>query len=242
MATPDPTYAPPELRPPPQTGWLHLAATVAPPTGPPFVRRDAGRTALLARLAELAREAQALAEVRQVSVYRGVLLPPAPRGADRSARFDVAVLVETTSVDALDAVRSTPPVAGMLAALRAAGSTVHVMTARCARLLAPVDRTRQGLFLFNHFAAGSDEVDTETAIALWEHLAGWYVKETGLTNSTLLAPTGESDFLLVNHARWDTSLPRLAADQFRKSTFRTYVRANLRANDVIAMPALYRLV
>jgi hypothetical protein len=240
IANPDPKYAPPALGETPPTGWRYIAAAVAPPSGPPFVRRDAARSALLAELSALAGEARALPEVRQVSVYRAVLIAPVGKEASRPARFDVAVLVETVSPELLATVRDAPPIARMLAAVRAAGS-VQVMAARCARFLGPVDRTRQGLFLFNHFTA-LEEVDPAVALSLWEHLAGWYAVETGLDNSTLLVPTGASDYLMVNHARWDMSLPRLAAAQFLKPSFRGYVRANLRANRIVAMPALYRLV
>jgi hypothetical protein len=241
IVNPDPKYAPPTFLPPPQTGWLHIAATVAPPNGAPFVRSNAARSALLAQLSAIAREAQALPEVQQVSVYRAVLIAPAAAGAALPARFDVAVLVETTSPDVLDVVHNAPPIARTLAAVRSASSAVHVMTARCARFLGPVDRGRQGLFLFNHFAALGDDVGLPVALGLWEHMAAWYGTETGLTNSTLLVPAGDSDYLMVNHARWDIGLPRLAAAQFLKRSFRSYVQANLRAHHIVAMPVLYRL-
>ncbi|MBS1884244.1 MAG: hypothetical protein JSS97_14960 [Actinobacteria bacterium] len=241
IRNPDPRYAPPALGEPPRTGWLYIAASVAPPSGPPFVRRDAARSALLAQLSALAEEARVLPEVLRVSVYRAVLIAPVGREVSRPARFDVAVLVETASPELLATVRDAPPIARMPAAANDAGS-VQVMAARCARFLGPVDRTRQGLFLFNHFAAADDEVDLSVALSLWEHLAAWYAAETGLDNSTLLVPTGESDHLMVNHARWDIGLPRLAAAQFLKPSFRGYVQANLRAHHLVAMPALYRLV
>jgi hypothetical protein len=46
----------------------------------------------------------------------------------------------------------------------------------------------------------------------------WYQAETGLDNSTLLAPIeGEtSDFVIVNHARWDSSLFSVLAKQLGK--------------------------
>ncbi len=231
-------YAPPVFAPPPQSGYLHVAAAVAPPTGPPFVRRDARRSALLVRLKELAGDLQRVREVVQVTVYRAVLVPPAARGARHPARYDVAVLVEATSPEVLGAVRAAQPYQAMLAAITAATTDVHVMAARCLRFLGAVDRTRPGLFLFNHFVAD----DGDVATGLWEHLAGWYVTETGLTNSTLLAPVdGGADYVFVNHARWDKSLLRLAVEQFAKRSFHSYVRANLRANHVVAMPVLYRL-
>jgi hypothetical protein len=67
--------------------------------------------------------------------------------------------------------------------------------------------------------------------------------ETGLDNSTLLVPLeGErSDYLAINNARWEESLPRFLWRQFSRKSFRTYVLANLEANCVGAMPVLYRL-
>jgi hypothetical protein len=92
----------------------------------------------------------------------------------------------------------------------------------------------------NHFFAEDEDV----ALALWERLAAWYQRETGLRDSMLLAPLEgrNSIFALVNHAGFDTGLPRLFIDQFAKRSFFTYVQANLRANDIVAMPVLYRLV
>jgi hypothetical protein len=230
-------YAPPAFTEPPKTGYLHLAASVAPPTGPPFVRPDAGRAALLDRLKDMAAELERLDSVGRVTVYRAVLVPPAGRGTRRPARYDVAVLVETSSPDVLDDVRTAAPYERMVAAVTAAARDVHVMAARCLRFVGDVDKSRPGLFLFNYFAAD----DVTVATQVWEHLAGWYVAETGLDNSTLLAPIGDADYVFVNHARWDRSLLRLAVDQFAKRSFRRYVLANLRANHIVAMPVLYRL-
>jgi hypothetical protein len=63
-----------------------------------------------------------------------------------------------------------------------------------------------------------------------------------MNNSTLLIPLdGErSDYVIINHARWD-SLLRFLWQQFSKKSFKTYMQANLDANRVGAMPILYRL-
>lgn len=227
-----PAFAPPQFRATPTSGYLHLGAAVAPPTGPPFVRPDARRSALLAQLAELAAEVERLDTVRRASLYRAVLVPPIG-----TARYDVAMLVETSAPEALADVQASVPVAKVRAALDEVATDVHVMAARCVRSLGEVDRTRQGLFLFNHFTAA----DPAIALPLWEHLAGWYAARTGLDNSTLLAPVEPDDYVLVNHARWDKGPLRLAVEQFARPSFHRYVRANLRAHDVVAMPVLYRL-
>lgn len=237
IVNPDPKYAQPPLAVPPTAGYLHIAASVAPPAGPPFVRPNAGRTRLLDQLKRSAADLEDVNGVARVSVYRAILIPPLGRSAQHPARFDVAVLVETISPAALETVTDSASCQQILAATRAAARNVHVMAARCVRSLGEVDTTRPGLFLFNHFAAA----DPEIALELWEHLAGWYVAETGLDNSTLLAPNEADDYALVNHARWDKSPARLAIEQFAKPSFSRYVRANLRAHQVTAMPALYRL-
>jgi hypothetical protein len=233
-----PKYAPPPLAEPPKSGYLHLAASVSPPVGPPFVRRDATRAALLGRCSRLAAELERHGAVRRVSVYRAVLIPPLGRETAHPARYDVAVLIETGSPEVVGEVAQAPAYRRMSDDIAGVARDVHVMAASCARSLGEVDRSRQGLFLFNHFSAE----DAELATRVWEHLAGWYVAETGLDSSTLLAPLGESDYALVNHARWDKSVPRLAVEQFAAPSFHSYVRANLRAHGMVAMPVLYRLV
>jgi hypothetical protein len=63
-----------------------------------------------------------------------------------------------------------------------------------------------------------------------------------MDNSTLLAPLEDqpSDYVVINHARWD-GLLGFAVRQFTKKSFRSYMVANLDAHDVGAMPILYRL-
>jgi hypothetical protein len=237
IVNPSPKFEPPAFRPPPESGYLYLAASVAPPTGPPFVRRDARRDALLVHLVQSAAALEQMPAVVRASVYRGVLVPPAPRSAQHPARYDIAVLIETDSPESLDGVRASAAYKQLHDALSGAANDVHVMPARCLRYIGPVDRNTQGLFLFNHFTAA----DLQVATSVWEHLSGWYVAETKLDNSTLLAPIGTDDYVFVNHARWDKSPLRLAVEQFGRPSFRNYVLANLRANKVVAMPVLYRL-
>jgi hypothetical protein len=228
------------LRPSP-LGYIHLAATVGPPPGrTPFPGRSPKKAGLLTQLGFLAREVERLAMVERATVYRAILFAP-PAGtagqAPRLARHDVVVLIETTSPEVLGEVQGTQPYNALAAAVTQAATDVHVMTAHCRKRVGEVDRTRQGLFLFNYFVAD----DAAVALQLWEHLAGWYAVETGLDNSTLLEPLGPADYVFVNHARWDDSLPRLLLRQLTKPSFRTYVLANLQANRTRAMPILYRL-
>jgi len=242
IVNPDPKYPRVALTDPPPTGYLLLAAVVEPTVGrTPFPRGGPRKTALLAELKVLAARLEGLEAVTKATIYRAVLIPPpgrdARRMAARPARYDVAALVETTTVDVLGDVEGSPEYRKLHDALTAAAREAYQIPARCLRRVGEVDKTRPGLFLFNYFVAE----DPAVALEVWEHLAAWYAVETGLDNSTLLGPAGPSDYVFVNHARWNMSLPRFAARQFGKRTFYSYVLANLRANATAAMPILYHL-
>ena len=245
---PSPRYAPAALLEPSTSGYLHFAAEVNPPQRPgPLLYRGREKRELLARLGELARRLEREAAVEKATVLEAVAIPPLSRfpyvrehaGEIRLPRFDVALLVETTSTAVIPEVQATPPCREILEALRSHSRHVHAVAARNAKRMGDVDESRQGLFLFNYFVAD----DADRALRLWDHLARWYEVETGLDNSILLVPLeGErSDYLAINHARWDQSVPRFLSRQFLKRSFWTFVQANLATNRVGAMPVLYRL-
>jgi hypothetical protein len=242
IVNPEPRYGPVQLIDPPPYGYVHVAASVAPPRqpGPPILPRSEPRQHVIARLRSAARELENLDTVDKVTVYRASILPPPNRDARQKAphvaRYDVAALIETTFPDVIGEVRNSDGYRAIVAAANEHSSDVNVMAARCVRRVGDVDKTRQGTFLFNYFYAE----DSDLALRLWEYLAGWYAVETRMDNSTLLQPVDQSTFTFVNHARWD-NLPLFAFRQFAKRTFYTYMLANLRANNVIAMPILYRL-
>src|SRR5687768_13614596 len=93
-----PRYRPVPLVEPPGFGYIHIAAAVDPPTGPPFVRKSERRERLLTRLTSLAGRLADTQGVARATVYRGLVAPPptgyARRNAPHVARYDVAVLVE----------------------------------------------------------------------------------------------------------------------------------------------------
>jgi hypothetical protein len=89
------------LAPAPPYGYLLLAASIAPPTGPPLVRPNATRRAVLARLAEVLGGVATVDGVIRATGYRAVLIPPARPPEFRPdlepPRYDVAIPVETES-------------------------------------------------------------------------------------------------------------------------------------------------
>jgi hypothetical protein len=236
-----PRYRPAMLVDPPGLGYLLLSADVEPPTGRrPFPGTSATRTALVGRLKNVVAELARLDAVERATVYRTVLAPP-PSGYARTvehpARFDVMVLVETTSPDDLPALQTSEPYAQLRKELDSEATRVDAMPARCVKCIADVDKTRPGLFLFNYFVAE----DTDVALKLWDHLTGWFMTETGIDNSTVLQPTDRSQYAFVNHARWDYGVPRLWLRMFTKPSFWSFVQANMNANRVASMPILCRL-
>ena len=242
IVNPHPKYSSVGLIEPPATGYLLLAAVVEPALGQtPFPRRGPRKAALLSEMKALAASLEQLETVSKATVYRAALIPPPNRDAlrmgTRPARYDVVALVETGTVEVADDVAAGPEFRKLQETVTAAAREVYLMRARCLRRIADVDKTRQGLFLFNFFVAE----DPAVALELWDHLAAWYAVETDLDNSTLLGPQDKGDYVFVNHARWDMSLPRFAVKQFSKRTFYSYVLANMHANRTAAMPVLYHL-
>jgi hypothetical protein len=250
IVNPDPRYSRASLVEPSPLGYIHVAAEVRPRPLPLGALMPPGRAKweLVGTLKQVARELERLEPVQRVTIFNALPNPPATRFSDyvrereheiHVARFDLVVLIETESPEAAAEVQRTRPYEDLSAALHATAQHTHVITARNAKRVGDVDKTRQGLFLFNYFVAD----DPRVALELWDYLAGWYQVELGLENSTLLVPLEgeESDYVAINNARFDEGLPRFIARQMSRKSFRTYVQANLEANRVGAMPILYRL-
>jgi hypothetical protein len=203
-------------------GYIYAGMTVDPPGRAPFVRGSAKRDEALEKLKSVAGQLEALDEVVRATVYRAVLIPPIA-GAPR---FDVTVLLETTSPEEIDGVRSSE-------AFERLGAD-FVMAARNTRRIGATEQNLSGTFLFNHFTAE----DPERALEAWESLTGWYTTKTGVDNSTLLQPIGEAPYAFVNYVRLPRGPVRFMLDQLTRPSFHTFVRAKLRANGMVALPLL----
>ncbi len=228
---------------PASSGYLHLAAEVD--RRPSFLPNSQKKRELVAKCKRSCRQLEADPSVVSAVVFDALVIPPGRGefiekrpGEVHVARFDLAVLVETKSPEAADALRASPVYANIEHSIREAAAFTHRIVATNAKRIGPVDHETQGVFLFNYFFAG----DTAQNLAVWEYTAGWFQQETGLDNSTVLVPRhGEpSGYNIVNHCRWNRLRDVLPSLIF-KGSFRAYVLANFAANRVAAMPILYRM-
>ena len=241
----NPKYGRIKLIDPTTLGYIHIAAQTCEPAFPFRANTD---PEFLNGLKELASHLEQLDAIEAVTVFKAVGLPPVERlpyvrehvDSIHLARFDVVVLMETKSPESIEQVQATSLYHALVEYLRNEAEVIHVMAARNSKRVGDVDKTRDGLFLFNYFVAD----DVNIMMELWDYLADWYRVEMGLNNSTLLVPMHQetSDYLAINYARFDSGLPGFLAKQMSKKSFRNYILANLEANRVGAMPILYRLV
>jgi hypothetical protein len=246
----DRNYPSVKLIEPTTLSYIHIAAEVQPRSLPfsLFMPQGRKKSELLTALKALAHPLRQLDAVEKVTVFHASVMLPIERlpyikqrkDAIRIPRFDIVVLIETKSVLASREVQTTPAYRALVDTLTSKAERIHIITARNAKRIADVDKTLPGLFLFNYFVAD----DVEVMLQLWDYLAGWYAVETGLDNSTLLVPLeGErSDYLAINHARWDVSLLRILWRELSRATFTIYLQENLEANRVGSMPVWYWLV
>jgi hypothetical protein len=233
-----------QLVAPKSSGYVLLAAEVD--AHPPFLWSSREKRQMLEDCVGWCRRAAGEPGVLEAVTFQAMLVPPIGepgflrrrRGEFHRARFDVAILVETDSVARAEELRASALFRPLEARVHEDAGHVYVVTASNAKRIGAVDHGRDGVFLFNYFYAGS----LAQNLAVWEHTAGWFQRETGLDNSTVLQPTHSdlSEYTLINHCRWDRLRDVLPALVFKRS-FRDFVLAHFDANDTAPMPVLYRL-
>ncbi|MDR7275629.1 hypothetical protein [Catenuloplanes atrovinosus] len=187
-----------------------------------------------------------LDRVRAVSVFEAALFPPerpgrpAPGGSwGRPARYDSVMLIETGSPAEAESLLSDPVFGEVRATVEGGSTYTNVLPVRNVKKVDDVDRTKDGVFLFNFFFA----TDREDLLDIWDYTAGWWLAEGNMLNSELMMPLGMSDYAIINNARWDDwDDAHPAVHAFRKAGYREFVMANLDASGATAMPTLYRLV
>jgi hypothetical protein len=235
-------YSPAALIDPRPNGYLHIAAEIDPPARPGPVRPTNKIRETLTLLAPTLAQLSTAPEVTSVEAFRAAAFPPLAalpipdRHRDAARRYDLIVLIQTRDPSELDAIDDTPGYAELQQVLHTRARHVTITPARNVKRIADVP-AGDSLHLFNHFLA-----EDPSALDQWDQLAGWYQQEMGLTNSEVLAPLkpDSTPFAFINHASWNLSVPRFIVRQLSHPSFRTYVIANLRANQIGTLPYLYR--
>jgi hypothetical protein len=158
--------------------------------------------------------------VERATVYDAIAFTP-PAGDIKNwpihpAWFDVVVLVETASPGVAGEVRAAAVYQALTGTLTEYARRVHQSPLATCAGSAMWTRAARACSCSTTFAGDNFDL----AVELWDYLAGWYEAETGLENSTLLGPIEgeESDYVMINHARWDHSLPLFMACQLPKRT------------------------
>jgi hypothetical protein len=245
MVNASPKWEKAPLIEPSSLGYIHIGAAVSPPSRPgPVFRLGGEKKALLRTLKERATALEARPDVERVTVFRATAFMPGGEYIKEHpekppANFDVVVLVETRSPDDVAVVQDSDEYKALMGELEPVSKRLHIIRARNLKRIGDVDKTRQGTFVFNHLIGDNPDVLLEH----WEWLGGWYLVETGLDNSTLFTPIEgqQSDYVAINNARWEISLPHLILKQLPKRSFWNYVTKNLDAHNIGAWPVFYKL-
>jgi hypothetical protein len=231
-----------KLVPPTSSGYLLLAAEID--RRPMLLPSSRRKRALIRHVKEVLSSLRADERVVEAVAFDGLLSPARPgevlkdRPAVAIARFDFAILVETTSPETAEEFEQDAAWSTITRMVGERSRRSYRLRARNVRRMGPVDHSRDGVFLLNYFFADR----TDLNLAAWQYTAGWFRDQTGLDNSTVLLPDASSEpsYKLVNHARWDRLRDVMPALVFKRS-FHTYVLRHFSANGVAAMPVLYRL-
>jgi hypothetical protein len=154
------------------------------------------------------------------------------------AKFDVVMLIEFDTHESAKEFQKSLEWQNMEETYKLETKKSLTVTGVNVRRIGSVDHSKKGVFLFNYFYA--DQVKQN--LQVWEYTAGWFQDQTGLDNSTLILPdqVNESSYKIINHCRWDHLIDILPSLIFKKS-FKEFVLNNFEANNVAAMPILYRL-
>lgn len=228
---------------PVSSGYVHLMAEVD--SRLPFLPASRTKRDLLKECKRYCSELERRSDVKSAVAFRAILIPPGRGeflkqrpGKVHIAKFDVVILIETNTVEDAEKLRQSDVFVKLEERVREVARYSRIITASNVKRIGSVDHNRDGVFLFNYFFAD----DTNQNLAVWEYTAGWFQQESGLDNSTVLLPNHaqDSEYNIVNHCRWDHLRNILPSLLFKRS-FRSYVLSNFEANNVAAIPILFKL-
>jgi hypothetical protein len=229
---------------PTNSGYLLFALEIdrRPPIG--FFIESQNKKQILSGLKREVVNLRNNSKVIDITLFKAMIVPPG-RGAFLKkrpnveiAKFDVVLLIEFDSHKSVKEFQRSSEWQNIEETYKSGTKKSLTVTGVNVRRIGPVDHSKKGVFLFNYFYA--DQVKQN--LQVWEHTAGWFEDQTRLNNSTLILPdqVNEGSYKIINHCRWDRLIDILPSLIFKKS-FREFVLKNFEANNVAAMPILYRL-
>lgn len=230
---------------PANTFYLQIAAEIDHSLFPFFLKTSKEKKTLINRTKEWCKDLMLDENVVNAAVFKAKLIPPGTgkflkerAGKAQIPKYDYAILIEVSTKQKLQNIMKSKAYTEIIKQIKSISANMHEITATNVRRIGTVNHKKQGIFLFNYFYAD----DLEQNLAVWEYTAGWFQQETGLNNSTVLLPQGSetSNYKIINHCRWDRMRNILPALLTKKS-FHTYVLDNFYANNVAAVPVLYKL-
>ena len=230
---------------PSENFYLHIAAEIDKSFFPFYLTTSNKKKKLIEQCMEFCNFIEGENEIVDAVVFKARLIPPGKsklieerKGQVHFAKFDLAILIEAKSEEAIHSLIKTDNFIQMETSIKKSSTFTHTITASNIYRINSVDHKRQGVFLFNYFFADSLQQNLD----IWEKTAGWFQQETGLDNSTVLLPTDQqkSEYTILNHCRWDKLKNILPSLIFKKS-FTSYVLDTFYENKIAAMPVLYKI-
>lgn len=223
--------------------YLLLAAEVDKSKFSLFLLNSNKKTTLLELCKKNCKILEREADIISAVVFEAALIPPGKgkflkQREDKVhiAKFDLVILIEAKSQQRINELQSHIEFKNMEKELSNCANYYYSTTASNIKNIGAVDHQKQGVFLFNYFFADN----LQQNIDVWEYTAGWFQQETGLDNSTVLLPIEYSQYTIINHCRWDKWTNIIPSLIFKKS-FSHYVLENFYANNVAAIPILYKM-
>ncbi len=233
------------LKEPLKSGFILISAEVDKKTS--IWGQSKSKKSLIKKIKTLSPALKKYENVLDVTLFKAALFPPGRNGRylndlnnDKKIhdKYDVVLLIELNSVSDIEQISNDPVYHSMVDAFNNLSSYHFIYKAENIRRIDTVDHKKNGIFLFNFFVAKHKSQN----LGIWEYTAGWFQEQTNLNNSTLFSSIDDKpqDYSVINHCRWDSFINILPSLIFKK-TFKTYVLDNFEANNVAAIPILYKL-
>ncbi|MCI5082372.1 MAG: hypothetical protein MRY78_11785 [Saprospiraceae bacterium] len=236
-------YAPVTTIHPSSNLFIHIAVEIDHCFCPLFIWDSPIKKQVLRACEQYCKALERSNLVIRADVFKARLLPPGRCWSDKQEtafpKYDVAILIETGSERALEAVRKHAAYRALAQILKAQAKSLQIRQAENTGRVAPVYPKQSSVFLFNYFYAEK----AEQCFEAWKYTSGWYEQETRLKNANLLKPLNEDreGYTALNYCSWKRWIDLLPSILF-KSSFRTYVRACFGANQVAVLPVLYQKI